>query len=299
MAVSSYGSATRSSGVVRIIKDLDLDLTDRHVLIVEDIVDSGLTLGYLRRNLAAREPGVARGLRAAGEGGPAEVRTSTSSTSASRSRPTSSSGYGLDVAERYRNLARHRRVRRARASPAAVRRASRRCRRIAEPPASDRRARDEVDVAASCIGASALAVVALVVVTRLVDRGDAAARRRPRRLPSSSLADGTVASVTLLDRDHVLAGRRSTDGTEFRVRFPEQYTDEITRQITRADVDRSRSTASSENPLDRRCCSSLLPFVFILGARRSVLSQAQGGGGACIELRQVAGEAGRQGPARR
>src|SRR4029079_16727268 len=56
MAVSSYGSATRTSGVVRIIKDLDLDLTDRHVLIVEDIVDSGLTLAYLRRNLAAREP---------------------------------------------------------------------------------------------------------------------------------------------------------------------------------------------------------------------------------------------------
>src|SRR5882724_9646711 len=56
MAVSSYGSATRTSGVVRIMKDLDLDLTDRHVLIVEDIVDSGLTLAYLRRNLLARGP---------------------------------------------------------------------------------------------------------------------------------------------------------------------------------------------------------------------------------------------------
>ena len=56
MAVSSYGSATRTSGVVRIIKDLDVDLTGRHVLIVEDIVDSGLTLAYLRKNLAARGP---------------------------------------------------------------------------------------------------------------------------------------------------------------------------------------------------------------------------------------------------
>src|SRR5574339_253324 len=56
MAVSSYGSATRTSGVVRILKDLDLDLTDRHVLIVEDIVDSGLTLAYLRKNLEARFP---------------------------------------------------------------------------------------------------------------------------------------------------------------------------------------------------------------------------------------------------
>lgn len=56
MAVSSYGSATKSSGVVRILKDLDLDLAGRHVLVVEDIVDSGLTLGYLTRNLAARGP---------------------------------------------------------------------------------------------------------------------------------------------------------------------------------------------------------------------------------------------------
>src|SRR2546423_732309 len=56
MAVSSYGSATRSSGVVRIVKDLDADLTGRHVLIVEDIIDSGLTLQYLRKNLHARGP---------------------------------------------------------------------------------------------------------------------------------------------------------------------------------------------------------------------------------------------------
>ena len=56
MAVASYGSATTTSGVVRIVKDLDSDLTDRHVLVVEDIVDSGLTLSYIRRNLLARHP---------------------------------------------------------------------------------------------------------------------------------------------------------------------------------------------------------------------------------------------------
>ena len=56
MAVSSYGEATRTSGVVRILKDLDREISGRHVLIVEDIVDSGLTLHYLRRNLEVRRP---------------------------------------------------------------------------------------------------------------------------------------------------------------------------------------------------------------------------------------------------
>src|SRR6266540_392580 len=56
MAVSSYGSGTKSSGVVRILKDLDMDLTGRHVLVVEDIIDSGLTLSWLLANLSSRGP---------------------------------------------------------------------------------------------------------------------------------------------------------------------------------------------------------------------------------------------------
>jgi len=56
VAVSSYGSSTKTSGVVRILKDLDADIRDRHVLLIEDIIDSGLTLNYLLRNLKAREP---------------------------------------------------------------------------------------------------------------------------------------------------------------------------------------------------------------------------------------------------
>ena len=56
MAVSSYGSGTKSSGVVRILKDLDTDITGRHVLIVEDIVDSGLTLSWIKSNLESRSP---------------------------------------------------------------------------------------------------------------------------------------------------------------------------------------------------------------------------------------------------
>ena len=56
MDISSYGSGASSSGVVRILKDLEEDITDRHVLIVEDIIDTGLTLSYLRRSLLARKP---------------------------------------------------------------------------------------------------------------------------------------------------------------------------------------------------------------------------------------------------
>ena len=72
MAVASYGSATDSSGVVRILKDLDAAIEDRDVLIVEDIVDSGLTLQYLLRNLGSRNPSDAGGVRAADQAGAAQ-----------------------------------------------------------------------------------------------------------------------------------------------------------------------------------------------------------------------------------
>lgn len=103
MAVSSYGSGTKSSGVVRILKDLDRDITGRHVLIVEDIVDSGLTLSWLVANLSSRMPAsvevctllrkpdaakVEVDLRYVGFDIPNEFVV----------------GYGLDYAQRYRNL---------------------------------------------------------------------------------------------------------------------------------------------------------------------------------------------------
>jgi hypoxanthine phosphoribosyltransferase len=103
MAVSSYGSATRSSGVVRIIKDLDLDLTDRHVLIVEDIVDSGLTLGYLRRNLAARGPSSLEVCALLVKDGLQKTDLDIRYVGF-RIPPRFVVGYGLDVGERYRNL---------------------------------------------------------------------------------------------------------------------------------------------------------------------------------------------------
>jgi hypoxanthine phosphoribosyltransferase len=103
MAVSSYGSATDSSGVVRILKDLDRPIEDVHVLIIEDIVDSGLTLQYLLRNLGAREP--------------CSLEVCALLTKPDRRKvdlepryvgfeipDRFAIGYGLDHAERYRNL---------------------------------------------------------------------------------------------------------------------------------------------------------------------------------------------------
>ena len=94
MAVASYGSATESSGVVRILKDLDTPIEGRDVLIVEDIVDSGLTLQYLLRTLEARGPGLAGGLRAADQARAAHGRPARRATSASRSRTSSRSATG-------------------------------------------------------------------------------------------------------------------------------------------------------------------------------------------------------------
>jgi len=103
MAVLSYGSATRSSGVVRILKDLDLDLTDRHVLIVEDIVDSGLTLAYLRKNLAARAPASLEVCALLVKEGLQRVDLDLKYVGFTIP-PAFVVGYGLDVGERYRNL---------------------------------------------------------------------------------------------------------------------------------------------------------------------------------------------------
>ena len=103
MAVSSYGSSTSSSGVVRILKDLDRDINDRDVLIVEDIVDSGLTLSWLLRNLATRHP---RSLRVCALlRKPEAVRADVDIAHVGFDIPNEFVvGYGLDYAERYRDL---------------------------------------------------------------------------------------------------------------------------------------------------------------------------------------------------
>jgi hypoxanthine phosphoribosyltransferase len=103
MAVSSYGQGTQSSGVVRILKDLDSDLTGRHVIIIEDIMDSGLTLSWLMANLQSR--------------GPASLEILALLRKPNKARPDVDAkyvgfdipdafvvGYGLDYAEKYRNL---------------------------------------------------------------------------------------------------------------------------------------------------------------------------------------------------
>ena len=103
MAVSSYGSATKTSGIVRIVKDLDLDLSDRHVLLVEDIVDSGLTLSYLRRNLAARNPASLEVCALLVKGGLQKSDPQLRYVGFTIP-PDFVVGYGLDAGERYRNL---------------------------------------------------------------------------------------------------------------------------------------------------------------------------------------------------
>jgi len=103
MAVSSYGSGTKSSGVVRILKDLDADLTGRHVMIVEDIIDSGLTLSWLAANLRSRGPAsveIATVLRK-----PDAAKVEVDVKYVGFDIPNAFVvGYGLDYAEKYRNL---------------------------------------------------------------------------------------------------------------------------------------------------------------------------------------------------
>jgi hypoxanthine phosphoribosyltransferase len=103
MAVASYGSATKSSGVVRILKDLDAVIEGRDVLIVEDIVDSGLTLQYLLRNLAGRDP---RSLEVCALlVKPERQKVELPTRYVGFEIPNRFAiGYGLDYAERYRNL---------------------------------------------------------------------------------------------------------------------------------------------------------------------------------------------------
>jgi hypoxanthine phosphoribosyltransferase len=103
MAVASYGSATKSSGVVRILKDLDAAIEGRDVLIVEDIVDSGLTLQYLLRNLAGRNPASLEvcALLIKPERRKVELKTKYVGFEIPN---RFAIGYGLDHAERYRNL---------------------------------------------------------------------------------------------------------------------------------------------------------------------------------------------------
>jgi hypoxanthine phosphoribosyltransferase len=103
MAISSYGAATDSSGVVRILKDLDINIEGRHVLVVEDIVDSGLTLSYLIRNLESREPASLAVCALLTK--PERRENDVDIDHVGFEIPNKFViGYGLDFAERYRNL---------------------------------------------------------------------------------------------------------------------------------------------------------------------------------------------------
>jgi hypoxanthine phosphoribosyltransferase len=103
MAVSSYGSSTSSSGVVRILKDLDREIEGRHVLVVEDIIDSGLTLNWLLRNMRSRNPASVEvcALLRKPEAAKVDVQVKYVGFDIPSEFVV---GYGLDYAERYRDL---------------------------------------------------------------------------------------------------------------------------------------------------------------------------------------------------
>jgi len=103
MAVSSYGASTRTSGVVRITKDLDESVEGKHLLLVEDIIDTGLTVKYILRNLSSRRPASVRvcGLLVKEKPRPVEIRCDYVGFTIPDRFVV---GYGLDYAERYRNL---------------------------------------------------------------------------------------------------------------------------------------------------------------------------------------------------
>jgi hypoxanthine phosphoribosyltransferase len=103
MAVSSYGSSTHSSGVVRILKDLDIPIAGRHVLVVEDIIDSGLTLSYLLKNLASRGPATLEVCSLLTKPGHRRLKIPTRYVGFDLP-DVFVIGYGLDHAERYREL---------------------------------------------------------------------------------------------------------------------------------------------------------------------------------------------------
>jgi hypoxanthine phosphoribosyltransferase len=103
MAISSYGAASDSSGVVRILKDLDIPIENRHVLVVEDIIDSGLTLSYLMRNLTARRPATLEVCALLTKPDRREIDVSVRYVGFEIPNRFVV-GYGLDLAERYRNL---------------------------------------------------------------------------------------------------------------------------------------------------------------------------------------------------
>ncbi|MBB0230371.1 hypoxanthine phosphoribosyltransferase [Streptomyces calidiresistens] len=103
MAISSYGAGTQSSGVVRILKDLDTDIKDKHVLIVEDIIDSGLTLSWLLANLGSREPASLEIVTLLRKPDAAKVDIDVRWVGFDIPNEFVV-GYGLDYAEKYRNL---------------------------------------------------------------------------------------------------------------------------------------------------------------------------------------------------
>ena len=270
MAVSSYGSATRTSGVVRIVKDLEIDLTGRHVLIVEDIVDSGLTLAYLRKNLAAR--------------GPASLEVCALLVKEGLQRTDLDLRYvGFQDPARLRRRLRPRR-RRAVPQPA-------RGLRVHGPAASLRLtppvrstlgaafpsgvARDKLPAAASSSGSPSRCRAAFVASgssstaspaqdALTLDRTSAgSARARSRRDAPRQGPRGRTATLT--------------DGTKYRS-VPRRLHGDSHQEDRRGQGREFDVDSQKDEPVAHASCSGSLPFILLFGFVLFFLSQVQGGG---------------------
>src|SRR6201986_3455457 len=260
MAVSSYGSQTDSSGVVRILKDLDASIQGRDVLIVEDIIDSGLTLQYLMRNLGARDPASLEVCALLTK--PERLRVDLPAKYVGFEIPNEFAiGYGLDHAQRYRNLD----------YVAAL------VHLAAKPPwyADFLLLRRFFKSAAFPI---LLVVILAFIAQRVItnDPGKEAPSYTQLVNPTSGLiAKGKVESVTINNKDLSL-DVKETSGESFSTGYPANTEQSLINLLDENEVDTTVHGTGSSSILS--LLTYILPFVLFIAFWIFLMNQVQGGG---------------------
>src|ERR1700749_4346313 len=260
MAVSSYGSQTDSSGVVRILKDLDASIQGRDVLIVEDIIDSGLTLQYLMRNLGARDPASLEVCALLTK--PERLRVDLPAKYVGFEIPNEFAiGYGLDHAQRYRNLDYVAALVHLAAKPPWY------------PHFSPLR-RFFKSAAFPILLVVILAFIAQRVITN--DPGKEAPSYTQLVNPTSGLiAKGKVESVTINNKDLSL-DVKETNGESFSTGYPANTEQSLINLLDENEVDTTGHGTGSSGILS--LLTYILPFVLFFGFWIFLMNQMQGGG---------------------